>query len=189
MSNIYACSLIDKLVCNVPLPKLEVVEQPTTKKIKDITFHYTNEQMVIDLLADSPIDINDSVLDAGSGLNKVWYNNLPNQDKYECELEDGCDFLEWNQRVDWVIGNPPFSIGYKFLLHAATIVNKGIIFLLNFNGLNSSFTPKRLDTLKTNDLSLKSIVVCQDKRWYGRYYLVTFTKENNNVISWIRKVY
>lgn len=39
--------------------------------MKDITFHYTNEQMVKDLLAITPISKNQSVLDAGSGKNKV----------------------------------------------------------------------------------------------------------------------
>jgi len=60
--------------------------------IKDITFHYTNEQMVNDLIKITPIKETESVLDAGSGKNKVWYKNLKNKDKFECELEDGIDY-------------------------------------------------------------------------------------------------
>jgi hypothetical protein len=59
-------------------------------KPKDITFHYTNEQMVKDLISITPI--NGSVLDAGSGKNKVWFNDLSGE-KYECEIEDGEDFI------------------------------------------------------------------------------------------------
>jgi len=39
-------------------------------------FHYTSEEMVIELLKITPIDESDTVLDAGSGKNKVWYKNL-----------------------------------------------------------------------------------------------------------------
>jgi hypothetical protein len=38
-------------------------------KPNDITFHYTNEQMVRDLISITPLS--GSVLDAGSGKNKV----------------------------------------------------------------------------------------------------------------------
>jgi hypothetical protein len=42
----------------------------------NITFHYTNEKMVRDLLAITPINPTTTVLDAGSGKNKVWYKNI-----------------------------------------------------------------------------------------------------------------
>ena len=42
-----------------------------------ITFHYTDEQMVKDLIPLLPIKENDTVLDAGSGKNKVWFKNIP----------------------------------------------------------------------------------------------------------------
>jgi len=60
------------------------------KKQREKSFYYTNEQMVKDLLKITPIS--GSVLDAGSGKNKVWFNNLSGE-KYECEIEDGCNFL------------------------------------------------------------------------------------------------
>ena len=41
---------------------------------KDKTFHYTNPEMVKYLLSKTPIK--GSVLDAGSGKNKVWFNEL-----------------------------------------------------------------------------------------------------------------
>ena len=51
-------------------------------KPKDITFHYTNEQMVKDLISITPIS--GSVLDAGSGKNKVWFNN-PQKNPIKCD--------------------------------------------------------------------------------------------------------
>ena len=78
-------------------------------KPKDITFHYTNKQMVKDLMKLIPFEKGDIALDAGSGKNKVWQKNCPVQ-CLECEIEDGVDFMEWDKHVDWVIGNPPYGI-------------------------------------------------------------------------------
>ena len=161
-------------------------------KPKDITFHYTNEQMVKDLLAITPIEKNDTVLDVGSGKNKVWFNNLVGG-KYECEIEDGCDFYEWESlridgRVDWIVGNPPFHEGWKFLERASQIADKGIAFLGNLNFWNSCL-PNRFELLKDRGFYLNKIHIVQDKRWFGRYYYLIFTREPNNFLSWNVKTY
>jgi len=158
-------------------------------KPKDITFHYTNEQMVKDLISLLPLEYNDKVLDAGSGKNKVWYNNIPqfcNVD--ECEIEDGCDFLLYNRKVDWVIGNPPYHIGWQFTEKASQIAQKGIAWLVNNTELNSLMTPRRLQIVKDNGFELQHIRVVNDKRWFGRYYYLIFEKKNG-ILSWERKTY
>ena len=152
-------------------------------------FYYTKEEMVKDLLAITPIGENDSVLDAGSGSNKVWYNNIKQKEKYECEIEEGKDFFEWNLEVDWVVGNPPFQLGWKFLEKASSIARKGIAFLGSIKFLNSMVVPNRLETLKQRGFSLKRVHILQDKRWFGRYFYLILTKEENNFLSWTLKVY
>ena len=153
-------------------------------KVKSKDFHYTNEQMVKDLLFITPIS--GSVLDAGSG-DKVWFNNLKGE-KYECELERGCDFYKWDKQVDWVVGNPPFHEGWKFLDKASQISNRGIAFLGNLNFWNSCL-PNRFEKLKTKGFFLNKLHIIQDKRWFGRYYYLIFTKQPNNFISWNTKTY
>jgi hypothetical protein len=157
-------------------------------KPKDITFHYTNEQMVKDLLSITPIKYEDSVLDAGSGKNKVWFNNVNVKEKYECEIEDGNDFFKWNKIVDWVIGNPPFHEGWRFLNKASQIANKGIAYLGNLNFWNSCL-PNRFGLLKERYFYLNKIHIVQDKRWFGRYYYLIFTKDKNDFLSWNNKTY
>jgi len=155
-------------------------------KPKDITFHYTNEQMVKDLIAITPLS--GSVLDAGSGKNKVWYKNIPDRfEKYECEIEDGVDFLEWNKKVDWIIGNPPFDIGWKFIDKMIDIAQKGIAVLGNINNFNQ-FTAVRLEKMKEKGFELQHIHIVADKRWFGRYYYLIFEKKKG-FISWERKTY
>ena len=90
-------------------------------KIKDITFHYTNLEMVKDLLKYIPFENKDIALDAGSGKNKVWQKNCPVK-CLECEIEEENDFMGWNKKVDWVIGNPPFHQGWLFLNLCRTLI-------------------------------------------------------------------
>ncbi len=158
---------------------------------KEPEFYYTNEQMVKDLLAITSID--GSVLDAGSGRNKVWFNNLTGE-KYECEIEDGCDFYKWDKKVDWVVGNPPYRDKNErnqiplWIEKASEIANKGMAFLVNHKVFNS-LTPRRLEKLKERGFYLQHIRIVSDKRWFGRYYYLIFGREDKGFISWVLKPY
>ncbi len=154
----------------------------------NISFHYTNEQMVKDLLRLLPLKSNDTVLDAGSGKNKVWFNNIPVKEKYECEIEDGCDFYNWTKQVDWVIGNPPFHESWKFTEQAIKVAHKGIAWLVNNTGLNSQMTPRRLQIMKDAGFELQHIQVVADKRWFGRYYFIIFEKKPG-FLTWTKETY
>lgn len=150
------------------------------KNNKPITFHYTKPEMVEYLISKTPIK--GSVLDAGSGKNKVWFNALKGE-KYECELEDGNDFFEWSKKVDWIVGNPPYHESWKFTEKALTIANKGIAWLLNNQALNSHFTPRRLSRMSELGWHYSKIIVVADKRWFGRYYYLILEKKFNNFIE------
>lgn len=158
-------------------------------KPDNIEKHYTKEEMVKTLLPLIDIKEDDSVLDAGSGLNKVWFKNIKVKNKYECELEEGNDFYKWNKKVDWIIGNPPFSHAKEFLLKASDIAIKGIAFLVNNQCFNSFLLPSRLELLKQKGFYINKIKVVNDKRWFGRYYFVIFTKQENDFIDWELKTF
>lgn len=174
-------------------------------KNKDITFHYTNPEMVKDLLAMTPISFKDSILDAGSGKNKIWFEeakkfqiNHPESfwcyaasrgGIYECEIEDGSDFFEWKQKVAWIIGNPPFHLSWKFTEKALEIAQKGIAWLVNNQALNSHFTPRRIELMNNKGFYLQKIHVVADRRWFGRYYYLIFTKEINSFLTFKTEVY
>jgi len=159
------------------------------KKVKDITFHYTQEEMVKDLIALTPINAEHTALDAGSGKNKVWFKNLPCLKKYECEIEDGDDFVQCDLKVDWVIGNPPYHQSWKFTEKAIEIAESGIAWLVNNQALNSHFTPRRIELMQSKGFYLKNIHIVADKRWFGRYYYLIFTKEISSLLTFNRKTY
>lgn len=55
-----------------------------------------------------------------------------------CELEKGRDFFAWGEAVDWIVGNPPYSIFSEFMRHSMTVA-KNIVFLIPINkAFNSS---------------------------------------------------
>jgi hypothetical protein len=156
-------------------------------KPKDISFHYTNEQMVKGLMAIIPFEDGDTALDAGSGKNKVWQKNCP-VECAECEIEDGMDFMDWTLKADWVIGNPPFHQSWLFTEKALQVADKGIAFLVNNTGLNSQMTPRRLQITKDAGFEITHIKVVADKRWFGRYYFLIYEKKPG-FVSWERKTY
>ena len=151
---------------------------------KDYTVkQYTPENCVRDLLKLVPIDENDVVLDPSSGINKVWFNNFPTKFKKEIELDDGNDFLKYNEKVDWVLGNPPFTLFVKFMFKSAEISNKGFGFLINHSRLNQ-VTPKRLNDLMLKGFYLNKFHIFGVKQWFGRYYFLLFTKERSDSIGY-----
>lgn len=87
------------------------------------------------------LPIEGKVLDPCRGLG-AFYNQLPG-DKYYCELSEGLDFFEWNDKVDWIVTNPPWSIYRHFTKHAYTIADN-IAFLVPISH-DLSFTARLRD--------------------------------------------
>lgn len=62
----------------------------------------------------------------------AFYNHLPEGRQY-CEIAEGKDFFDWRSgKVDWVIGNPPYSIFKEFLEFSFEIANN-VSFLVPTN--------------------------------------------------------
>lgn len=52
----------------------------------------------------------------------AFYRHLPDGAEW-CEVRDGRDFFDFTNRVDWIIGNPPYSIFEDWLRHSFEIAN------------------------------------------------------------------
>ncbi len=50
----------------------------------------------------------------------------------QCEILNGTNFFNFNQRVDWIITNPPWSNTRQFMLHAIGLCDN-ILFLITIN--------------------------------------------------------
>lgn len=157
-------------------------------------FHQTPTELAKLLINEVPLIKNDIVLEPFKGEG-AFYNNYPDFVKKDyCEIEEGKDFKDYQGEIDWVISNPPFRLEncngsrenafYNILKHYSTRVNKGIAFLGN-DYCFSTLTPKRLKELNNNGLYIKNVIVCNVKKWRGRYFFIIFTKEPNTFYKYI----
>jgi len=58
----------------------------------------------------------------------AFYKSIP-QGSYWCEIRQGKDFFDFNKKVDWIIGNPPYSIFDRWLMHSYDIADN-IVYLV-----------------------------------------------------------
>jgi len=52
----------------------------------------------------------------------AFHKRLPHGSDW-CELRLGKDFFEYNEKVDWIVGNPPYSIFEDWLRHSFEIAD------------------------------------------------------------------
>lgn len=96
---------------------------------------YTPEKIAKDII--SRFNISGKVLDPFYG-NGAFYNNFPdNVEKDYCEIDMGKDFFDYNEHVDWIISNPPYSIFEKVLEHSFEIADN-IVYLVPLSKVVSS---------------------------------------------------
>lgn len=55
-----------------------------------------------------------------------------------CEIDDGVDFFDWHERVDWIITNPPYSKTRPCFNHAARCADN-IVFLVPLRNIFSGY--------------------------------------------------
>ena len=168
--------------------------------IKDDTyfFHQTPSELAIKLINEIQFNDNDKVLEPFKGEG-AFYNNLPNNIiKNWCEITEGRDYKNYNNEIDWVVSNPPFrlegeqgrfnSFFYLIKFYADKVI-KGIAFLGN-DRCFSTLTPKRLKDLNDNhNLYIHKIIVCNIKKWRGRYFFIIFQKGRNDFNKYIQGSY
>jgi len=58
----------------------------------------------------------------------AFYKYLPSGREW-CEIEKGRDFFFWSKPVDWIVGNPPYSIFSDWLRHSMELA-PNIVYLI-----------------------------------------------------------
>jgi hypothetical protein len=53
----------------------------------------------------------------------AFYKHLPNGSDW-CEIKKGKNFFKYEKKVDWIIGNPPYSIFEDWLRHSFEIADE-----------------------------------------------------------------
>lgn len=76
---------------------------------------------------------------AGDG---VFLKYLPPHTEW-CEIERGRDFFQWQERVDWIVGNPPYSNILDWLIHSFSVA-ENVVFLMPLNSPFNSMKRLRI---------------------------------------------
>jgi hypothetical protein len=110
---------------------------------------------------------------------------LPNQIE-QTEIDNGTNFFEFNESIDVIISNPPYSCMDKVLEHSVKLNPRVISYLIGY--LN--FTPKRITYMNDNGYFLERIYFCKVRGWFGISSIITFSnKIKKNCIDFDRVEY
>ena len=107
-----------------------IVSLNKARKSKNDVF-YTPDDLADDCISMIDIEENDVLLDPFFGQG-AFYNRFPTKNPKDwCEIEMQRDFFDYQNEVDWIISNPPFSKMAKVLNHCAKICRKGFGLILS----------------------------------------------------------
>lgn len=68
-----------------------------------------------------------------------------------CEIEQGRNFLDWTDKVDWIISNPPWSKMREFLEHGMRVADN-IVYLTSINHYT---TKRRIRDMRAAGFAIK----------------------------------
>jgi len=131
-------------------------------------------KIMIDMCEIKPTD---KVLDPSRGKG-VFFNNLPECQKDWCEITDGKNFFDFNERVDLVIGNPPYSIWSDWIEHTMNITDK---FCYIFGSMN--FTDDRLRNIIDQGFGVTKFHLLKIDWWFSPSYIIVFERGKPSIIS------
>jgi len=119
-----------------------------------------------------------------------YYNTFslkfPNNKREFLEIEMGKDFFEYNDKVDVIISNPPYSILDKVLEKSVKLNPHTISYLIGINNL----TCKRIEYMNKNGYVVSKMHLTKVYKWFGMSCIVVFTKkETKNCILFDRIVW
>jgi len=138
---------------------------------------YTPKPVALLMINMCNIKETDKVLDPCLG-GGVFYNNLPKCIKSWCEIDKNKDYFDFNEKVDLVIGNPPYSLINKWLEHTIKITDK-FCFIIGINNL----TPPRIRLLEKNNFGITKIHMLQVGWWFGRSIIIIVEKNKKSIID------
>jgi hypothetical protein len=91
--------------------------------------------------------------------NGAFHKNMHVGAEY-CEISEGNDFFDYVKRVEWIIGNPPYSNLHDFLYHSFNLA-ENVSYLIPVNKL---FQNQIVMNMINNYGGIKSMLIFGDAR-------------------------
>ena len=114
-----------------------------------------------------------------------YFNHYPNNNKLWCEILDDKDFFNFNEKVDIICSNPPYSIIDKVLEKSRELNPRIISYLIGVNNL----TTKRIEEMNKGGYGITKLVMLKVWSWFGMSFIIVFEKGKENIIDIDRKIY
>jgi len=114
-----------------------------------------------------------------------YFNNFPTNNKVWSEILEGKDFFDFNEKVDIICSNPPYSILDNILKKSIELKPRIISLLIGMGSL----TTKRIELMNNNGYGLYKIRFLKVWKWYGMSFIVHFELGKDNCIEIDREVY
>ena len=156
-------------------------------------FHQTPRECAADLIQFIPLEEGDRVLEPFKGEG-AFYDQFPDfVEKDWCEITQGRDYKDYEEKYDWVVSNPPFKVDGKNAVwtlvdYFTDRAEKGVAFLVSDYGF-STLTPIRQRVLEQKNWGLTHMTMVNIKKWRGRYFLLIFQKDKPSIMSHLLKNY
>jgi len=114
-----------------------------------------------------------------------YYNQFPTENKLYSEILEGKDFFDFNEKVDVICSNPPYSCLDNIIKKSIELQPRVINYLLGINNL----TAKRIEVFNKAGYGITKVHICKVFKWFGMSVIIQFEKEKENIISFDRIVW
>lgn len=114
-----------------------------------------------------------------------YYNQFPNQNKKWSEILDDRDFFAFDEKVDIICSNPPYSMIDAVLKKSISLNPRIISYLIGVNNL----TPRRIEYMEKEGYFITKLHLLKVYEWYGMSYIVEWEKDAKPIINYDRVVW
>lgn len=115
-----------------------------------------------------------------------YYNQFPTENKKWTEILDGKDFFNFNEPVDIICSNPPYSILDKVFDKSIELNPRIISYLIGINNL----TAKRIEKMENAGYKIINIHMMKVFKWFGMSAVVIWEKTDKpSIITFNRTVW
>ena len=114
-----------------------------------------------------------------------YYNQFPTDNKKWCEILEDRDFYDFNEEIDIICSNPPYSELDKIINHSIKLNPRIISYLIGINNL----TTRRIEIFNNAGYGLYKIHMTKIWTWFGMSIIVVFEKNKENCINYDRIIY
>lgn len=114
-----------------------------------------------------------------------YYNQFPNQNKKWSEILDDRDFFAFDEKVDIICSNPPYSMIDAVLKKSISLNPRIISYLIGVNNI----TPRRIEYMEKAGYYITKLHLLKVYEWYGMSYIVEWEKDAKPIINYDRVVW